>query len=159
MRFLLFFAPCAVAGYMVYPYLNEVKLSGENSMPQFTELNIVLLNSVAKDEIVGSWALSPRSTGLVSSSLGTSGRRAGLNLEAWGGGNAKFTIGNHKIDGPIAWYSKPGIGSAPATLHISAEGNSITLRFSKLDNNLVLIAENDADDSGKGSYLRFLKAS
>lgn len=157
MRFLMFFAPCAVAGYMVYPYINEVKPSGEK--PQFTELNIVLLNSVSKNEIVGSWALSPRSTGLLSMSLGTSGRRAGLNLESWGGGHANFVLGGRHIEGPIAWHSKPGIGRAPATLHISSADDQFILRFSKLENDLVLIAETDSQTPGKKDFLRFLKAS
>ena len=159
MRFLMFFAPCAIAGYMVYPYLNEIKNGEEGSRPQFTNLNIVLLNSVSKNEIVGSWALSPRSTGLVSRSLGTSGRRSGLSLESWGGGYANFSIDGHTIDGPIAWHSKPGVGRAPATLHISAKGDEFVLRFSKLEDNLVLIAENESKDSGQRDYLRFLKAS
>ncbi|MGJ8724869.1 MAG: hypothetical protein ACSHYB_09965 [Roseibacillus sp.] len=159
MRFLMFFTPCAVAGYMVYPYINEIKPSDSSPQHQFTELNIVLLNSVSKNEIIGSWALSPRSTGLVSSSLGTSGRRAGINLEAWGGGHANFILGGRHIDGPIAWHSKPGVGRAPATLHINAANDHFVLRFSKLENDLVLIAENDSKEIGKKDYLRFLKAS
>lgn len=159
MRFLMFFTPCAVAGYMVYPYINEGKLANGEPQPQFTELNIVLLNSVAKDEIVGSWVLSPRSTGLVSTSLGTSGRRAGLSLESWGGGHANFVIGNRNIDGPIAWSSEAGIGRAPAMLHINSAGDEFTLRFSKLNDDLVLIAETDSVIPGKKDFIRFLKAS
>lgn len=157
MRFLMFFTPCAVAGYMMYPYINEIKPG--NPKPEFTELNIVLLNSVAKNEIVGSWALSPRSTSLVSNSLGTSGRRAGLSLEAWGGGHANFVIDGKQIDGPISWHSKPGVGSAPATLHIDAANDKFVLKFSKLDNDLVLVAEANSIDSTKKDFLRFLKAS
>ena len=159
MRFLMFFTPCAIAGYMVYPYLNEIKSSESSAIPQFTEFNIVLLNSVSKNEVVGTWVLSPRSTGLVSNSLGTSGRRTGLDLESWGGGHANFNIGDRHIDGPIAWYSKPGIGKAPATLHINSAGDQFVLRFSKLQDNLVLIAENESDDPSQRNFLRFLKAS
>lgn len=161
MRFLMFFTPCAIAGYMVYPYINEMKPGGtkEQLQPQFSELNIVLLNSVSKGEIVGSWALSPRSTGLVSRSLGTSGRRAGISLESWGGGHANFVLGERHIEGPIAWHSKPGVGRSPATLHIDSSGDQFVLRFSKLENDLVLIAETDSRSAGKKDYLRFLKAS
>ncbi|GHC50056.1 hypothetical protein [Roseibacillus persicicus] len=155
----MFFTPCAVAGYMVYPYINGDKLQQENGGPQFAELNIVLLNSVSKNEIVGSWVLSPRSTGLVSNSLGTSGRRAGISLEAWGGGHANFVIGNRHIEGPIAWSSQPGVGRAPATLHISSADDKFVLRFSKLDDHLVLIAESDSVVPGKKDHIRFLKAS
>jgi hypothetical protein len=154
----MFFTPCAVAGYMVYPYINEIKPNSQ-PVPQLTELNIVLLNSVSKNEIIGSWALSPRSTALLSNSLGTSGRRAGLSLEAWGGGHANFVLGGRHIDGPIAWHSQPGVGRTPATLHISSADDQFVLRFSKMENDLVLIAEADSANPGQKDFLRFLKAS
>lgn len=157
MRFLLLFLLCVIVGYMIYPYLNKSEAAVQAPL-QVTELNIVLLNSVSQNEIVGSWALSPRSTGLLSNSLGTSGRRAGLNLESWGGGDANFIIDGRRIDGPIAWHSQPGVGQAPATLHIDAADDNVVLRFSKMENGLVLVAETERE-SGEKDYLRFLKAS
>ena len=154
----MFFAPFAVAGYMVCPYLNEMKHE-EEEPPKYSEFNIILLNSVSKNEIVGSWVLSPRSTSLTSPTLGASGRRAGISLEAWGGGHANFVLGDRRVDGPIAWHSSPGIGQAPATLHIDTTDDKFVLRFSKLKNDLVLVAEADTNFDGKTDLLRFLKAS
>ena len=150
---------------MVYPYLNEIKPGSEelrsNTVTQIQSLNlnIVLLNSVSEQEIIGSWVLSPRSTSLLSSTIGTTGRRTGLSLESWGGGHANINIGELSIDGPIAWHSEPGMGHAPATLHINSGGEQFVLRFSELEDNLILIAEQKSKATGKKDYLRFLKAS
>ena len=154
MRVLFFLTPCAIAGYFAYPYLNSEKTEAEQPKVTF-----VLLNDVAKDEIVGSWVLSPRSISLLSPDIGASGRRVGLSLESWGGGHAYFIAGEHKINGPIAWHTKTGVGDSPATLHISSNDGQLTLRFTELDDRLVLIAEAESLVPGEKDHLRFFKAS
>lgn len=156
LRFVLLISTCATVGYFAYPHLNGVLEEEGVPTPQ---VNIILLNSVSSDEIVGSWALSPRSTSLLSSSLGTSGRRKGLSLESWGGGSANFVVGDIHIDGPIAWNAKPGVDKAPATLHIRSQKKEVILKFSKVDNRLVLISDAGIMASGKADHLRFFKAS
>lgn len=159
MRFLFFFTPCAIAGYMVYPYFNESKPEPEKAnLPKSTR-NVTFLTTVPEEDIIGSWVLSPRSTSLVSSSLGTSGRRLGLSLESWGGGTANLIIGDQNIIGPIAWSSKPGTEASPATLDINSEGQTFTLQFSKFQQGFVLITEIDSAKTGKKDFIRFLKVS
>lgn len=155
LRFVLLLSTCATVGYFAYPHLNGA-VQESQGIPQ---VNIILLNSVSSDEIVGSWALSPRSTSLLSSSLGTSGRRKGLSLESWGGGSANFSIGDLHIDGPIAWNAKPGVGKTPATLHIRSRDKEVVLKFSKVDERLVLITDKGLFASGREDHLRFFKAS
>lgn len=155
LRFVLLISTCATVGYFAYPHLNGV-IEDVAPTPQ---VNIILLNSVSSDEIIGSWALSPRSTSLLSSSLGTSGRRRGLSLESWGGGSANFVVGDIHIDGPIAWNAKPGVGKAPATLHIRSKSDEVILKFSKVDDRLVLITDAGVLASGRSDHLRFFKAS
>lgn len=155
LRFVLLLSTCATVGYFAYPHLNGA-VKENQEIPQ---VNIILLNSVSSDEIIGSWALSPRSTALLSTSLGTSGRRKGISLESWGGGTANFAIGDLNIDGPIAWNAKPGVGKAPATLHIRSRDEEVILKFSKVDERLVLITDAGVFASGKSDHLRFFKAS
>lgn len=154
LRALFFFTPCAIAGYLAYPYLNQ---EGAEEKVR-SQLNILLLNSVSTEEVVGSWALSPRSTALIAHSRGTSGKRLGLSLESWGGGEANFSAGGFNIEGPISWDMKPGMGRKPATLNISSGSEDFTLQFSKVNDGLVLIAETDSKIPGQIEHIRFLKA-
>jgi hypothetical protein len=153
LRSLLLFAPCAIAGYLAYPYLNE---EGKNPIPQF---NIVLLNSVDDRQVIGSWVLSPSSTAKLSRVAGTSGKRLGISLESWGGGDANFVIGNRHIEGPISWELQSGKGRNPAQLLIRSHDEKFVLKFSELDNNLTLVAEANSVMPGELDHIRFLKAS
>lgn len=152
-RALFFLTPFVIAGYMAYPYINRDQ--DETGRPQ---LNVLFLNTVSEDEVVGSWALSPRSTSLLARSHGTSGRRLGLSLESWGGGEANFSAGSFDIEGPISWDMKPGIGRKPASLVIRSGGEDFVLQFSKVNDSLVLIAETDTKIPGQTDHIRFLKA-
>lgn len=156
----MFFTPCAIAGYMIYPYINEIASAPDKEEKAVqNKPEIELLNTVSPDEVVGTWILSPRSMGLLSNSLGTSGRRLSFSLESWGGGDANFVIGKRHIQGPIAWHTTGGRGTTPASLHINSSGEEFTLQFSKLEKDLVLVAKVDSVGSGKKGFLRFLKAS
>lgn len=153
LRALFFLTPCAVAGYFAYPYLNH---GGEEKIR--AQINILLLNSVEPEEVIGSWALSPRSTALLSQNRGTSGKRIGISLESWGGGEANFSAAGYDMMGPISWDMKPGMGRTPATLIINNGGEEYIMQFSRVNDSIVLVAETEPDSTGRVEHIRFLKA-
>jgi hypothetical protein len=155
LKSLFLFTPCAIAGYLAYPYING---EGASALP-IPQFNLVLLNSVEDREVIGAWALSPKSTGKLSRVRGTSGRRLGLSLESWGGGHANFVIGERHIDGPISWEIKSGVGKNPAQLIVRASDDRFVLKFSNLEDDLTLVAEADSVMPGEVDHIRFLKAS
>lgn len=158
LKTLVFFAPCAVIGYVAYPDINEG--IEQRSAVVADIIRVPLLNSINNDQVVGSWTLSPRSASIVSKQLGTSGRRAGIELEAWGGGTAFFVVGDRRIEGPISWTLKSKSMKGPASLIIHSGKDKITLNFSRIDDNqITLIAEPDSIIPGVDEHVRFLKVS
>lgn len=170
MRFLMFLTPCAIAGYMVYPYLNEINFlsSGRESVDgtpkqtpeqiRFAKHNLTLLESISEDDIVGSWVLNPHSSGIASNSVGTRSSRSGMSLESWGGGEANFILKGNPIKGPISWHSKTGSAHSPATLHITSANQKFVLRFTRTRGQIELLAEADSTSTNTDGFLRFLKA-
>ncbi|MEM9081776.1 MAG: hypothetical protein AAGC74_13915 [Verrucomicrobiota bacterium] len=156
MKLLLQLALCSSVAYFAHPFVENML---DKEKEDNAGLQVLILNTVQPDEVIGSWVLSPRSTRILASTSGTSGRRLGLTLESWGGGHASFRVGDYEIDGPIAWHIKPGVGSKPAVLMINSTRDHMHLKFSKVNNGLVLIGEAETPVPGEREFIRFLKAS
>lgn len=159
----MFLTPCAIAGYMLYPMLSEFSFwDGQAKVaeeaPPVRANQPKLLKLITPEEVAGSWALSPRSTSLVSSS-GTLGRRGSLSLESWGGGDASFSLGTQRVEGPIAWHIKSNKTNGISTLHLDSKDQKLELQFSKVNGRLVLVMDLASINPEQKDYIRFLKAS
>ncbi|MDP0491476.1 MAG: hypothetical protein Q7Q71_10535 [Verrucomicrobiota bacterium JB023] len=126
---------CGCAGYVAYPYINE-----KTGSPKPT-VALLFLNDVSETDLVGSWLLSPRAVSKINPNLSLSGRRTGLSLESWGGGNASFNIGAVKLDGPINWELIKGKAGESAYLKVTSRDDTLYLKFTEKGGKPLLVAE------------------
>jgi len=160
-----FFAAIAYFAYSKYTGNgskdSDFSLPFSSSKPAQTvkeTFNHFVHQTVTKEQVTGTWALTPQSKALLTSVDAPIGLRGTITLEAWGGGQIDIPVGDRKIVTPVSWELFSGSATKAASLQLKGQKISSLFHFTNIGSSIALIAEASEISPDHTGEIRFVKS-